>query len=284
MNAVAPLEALPTAPTRAQIERLEAAMLAQPQADCPVVHSFAPGLYVRQVTLKAGTYAIGHYQRTTHLNVMLAGRVTMIEGDVRVERVAPLTYVAGPGRKIGYIHEDVIWLNIYATEETDIATLEAMFLDKSEAWQQSRKTIAQDRQVDVEDFRYALKDLDVTAEMVRQQSENAADQVPFPPGSYGVKVGPSRIEGLGLIATSDFQPGQAIAPARIGGKRTPAGRYTNHALRPNAQIVPGASGDMVLVALTAIAGCRGGDDGEEITVDYRQVVAANRAHAQKETA
>jgi hypothetical protein len=32
------------------------------------------------------------------------------------------------------------------------------------------------------------------------------------------------------------------------------------------------SGDIDLVALTDIQGCRGGQDGEEITVDYRRTL------------
>ena len=259
------------AEAKAKIERLEMAMLAQPQADCGVVHSFAPGLYIRQVTLKAGTLAIGHYQKTTHLNIMLSGRVTIVNDDESlVDLAAPLTYVAGPGRKCGYIHEDVVWLNVYSTEETDVDKLEAMFLDKSEVWQANKPLLTHERIEDRKDFEGALNDIGVDAGLVRSQSENASDLIPFPPGSYCVKTGPSIIEGKGLFATSDIAEGEAIAPARIGGMRTPAGRYTNHAKDPNAAMRGLDNGDIVLVALRNIGGCRGGLDGEEITIDYRR--------------
>ncbi|OLD92626.1 MAG: hypothetical protein AUG84_00785 [Chloroflexi bacterium 13_1_20CM_4_66_7] len=259
------------------VERLEAAMLELPQAECDVVHSFAPGLYIRQVTLPAGAVAVGHYQKTTHLNVMLKGRVTMIEPDgSHIERAAPLTYIAAAGRKVGYVHEEVIWLNIYATDERDVEKLEALFLDKSPAWQEAQKLIASDRAEDRADFEEMIASLGYTLALVREQSENLADLIDFPPGSYGVKVGRSSIEGRGLIATQAFEAGEVIAPARIGGMRTPAGRFTNHAKRPNAAMLGRANGDIDLVAIEDIAGCRGGADGDEITIDYRHALAVNQ--------
>jgi hypothetical protein len=33
----------------------------------------------------------------------------------------------------------VIWQNVFATDERDVDTLDEMFLDKSEAWQESKK-------------------------------------------------------------------------------------------------------------------------------------------------
>ena len=36
----------------------------------------------------------------------------------------------------GYILKDMVWQNIYATDETDVEKLEAMFLDKSQTWQE----------------------------------------------------------------------------------------------------------------------------------------------------
>jgi len=67
--------------------------------------------------------------------------------------------------------------------------------------------------------------------------------------------------------------GDLIAPARIAGMRTPAGRYTNHSNTPNSAMILTACGDINLIALRDIEGCKGGDNGEEITIDYRQALA-----------
>ncbi len=257
-----------------KIEELEGWMLTQPQAPCNVRHRFSPGLYIREVTILADTYAIGHYQTTEHMNVMLSGSVTIIREDGTHEyMVAPQSFVAPPGRKVGYIHEDMVWLNIYATNETDIDKLEAMFLEKSPTYkaQELPPLLTHDG-----DYEQMLVDLGVSAEQVRAESEEGSDVIPFPQGNYKVKVGVSRIEGKGLIATSDIEAGEFICHARIYGKRTPAGRYMNHSRNPNAEMVDRA-GDILVRALRAIEGSQGGNDGEEITVDYRQALAVNKA-------
>jgi len=117
------------------IEALEADMLKMDQVDCPVIHRFSPGLYIREVSIPAGTLAIGHFQKTEHLNIFLQGRVLIMgdNGKAR-ELAAPMIFAGKPGRKFGYIKEDVVWLNVYPTDETDIDTLEEMYLDKSVAW------------------------------------------------------------------------------------------------------------------------------------------------------
>ena len=43
---------------------------------------------------------------------------------------APMTYLGGKGRKIAIILEDVVWQNVWATDETDVAKLEEMFVKK----------------------------------------------------------------------------------------------------------------------------------------------------------
>src|SRR5213079_638452 len=125
-----------------KVDLIEREFLKLPQVDCPVVHRFGPGIYIREVTVPAGSYAIGHAQRFEHMNVFLKGRVTVMNDDgTSTDLVAPMTFIGKPGRKIGYVHEDMVWQNIYATAETDIATLEATYLDKSEGWQAHQASV-----------------------------------------------------------------------------------------------------------------------------------------------
>lgn len=260
------------------VDELERQFLTMPQAPCSVVHRFAPGLYIREVTIPGGVFAIGHYQREAHLCVMVRGHVTLVGPDGSTEEVrAPVTYIAQPGRKVGYVHEEMVWLNIYATDETDVEKLEARFLRKSEDWMTAQPSLLSfDRLSDSDDFHAALADLGFTAAEVKATSEAEHDQIPFPPGEYRVQVAPSPIDGRGLFATAPIAAGHVIAPARIGGKRTPAGRFTNHSARPNAVMRARPSGDIDLIALRDIAGAHGGQLGEEITIDYREAVRASR--------
>lgn len=99
--------------------------------DCPVTHHFGPGVYIRECFMPAGTLVVGQAHRHASLNVMLTGRmVLLIEGAVRVVD-APYMTVSPPGRKAAYVLEDVVWQNIFATEERDLERLEAMFIDRA---------------------------------------------------------------------------------------------------------------------------------------------------------
>jgi SET domain-containing protein len=66
--------------------------------------------------------------------------------------------------------------------------------------------------------------------------------------------------------------GDVIAPARIADNRTVAGRYVNHSKSPNCEYVKWPDGDIYLVAKTNIQGAKGGEPGDELTVDYRQAL------------
>jgi hypothetical protein len=264
--------------TEQKVQTLEAEFLQHEQVDCPVVHRFGPGIYIREVHIPAGTLSVGHAQKTTHLNIMLKGRVLMVNADgSKTEVTAPATFVAEPGRKLGYILEDMIWQNVYATDETDIETLEAMFLDKSVTWQEHQKNsqllLSFDHSEDIADYYVAIAEYGFDQATVRAQTENLEDQIDLPLGGYKMMVAPSKIDGKGVFATANIDEGEVIAPARLKGMRTPAGRYTNHAKRPNAIMVLLDNGDVNLVAKQKITGCKGGNLGEEITIDYRQALS-----------
>lgn len=261
-----------------EVESLEAFMLDLPQAECPVIHHFGPGTYIREVNLPAGILAIGHAQRFEQLNIMLTGKVAILDtnGEVK-ELVAPLIFVGPPGRKVGYVIEPTVWLNVYATEERDIDKLEEMFLDKSDSWAQhhaenhAKKSDVHEE--DRKDFFEVIKQAGFSPETVREQSENLEDQMEMPDG-YGAKVTirPSAIEGKGVFLSASAEAGELIAPARINGMRTPVGRYTNHSVNPNAKFILSDTNNIYLVATKYISGCKGGDFGEEVTVDYRQAL------------
>jgi hypothetical protein len=251
------------APMPLDIPGLESTMLKMPQEPAPVVHRFGPGIYIREVRLPAGSFVIGHEQLTEHLNIMLTGKVLMADGSVLE---APTMFVGRPGKKAGFIEEDCVWLNVYATEETDVDKLESMFLRKSEAFMAHRG--AMDEPAAREDFAKMLDDLGVSAETVAFQSENESDQIAMPYGAYKFQLGPSPIHGKGIFSCGGYEAGEVIGEARINGMRTPLGCYTNHSGTPNAKMDRRGQ-DIYLVASRPITSQHGGWLGEEITVDYR---------------
>lgn len=120
-----------------RINDIEAQLLAHPQVECPVQHTFSPGVYLRTIRMPAGTFVIGHKHRTKHLNVVLSGcALVIVDGEIR-RMQAPLVFESNPGvRKLLYILEDCDWATIHATDETDVVKLEEQLIEKSAAFTQ----------------------------------------------------------------------------------------------------------------------------------------------------
>lgn len=260
------------------VEELEQMMLTLPQVDCPVIHKFGKGLYIRELHMQSGTIAIGHEQRFSHFNVFLKGKVLMLNADgSKTVLEAPMTFFAEPGRKVGYVIEDLVWQNIYPTDETDVEKLEETYLIKSDSWKQHHSLIQGMKQleceVDRQDFKDALIEIGVSEALVKEQSENESDQIIY--ANNRVMTADSPIHGKGLFATCPIPANQIILPARIEGFRTQAGRYTNHSANPNARMEGDEKGNIYLISIRDIEGCKGGELGEEITVDYRQAINEN---------
>lgn len=263
------------------IEQWEDRMLQMDQAPCPLSHKFSPGLYIREVFMSAGTLAIGHHQNFTHWNVLLKGSVLMLKEDGTTTVLeAPLSFEGKPGRKIGYILEDMTWQNIYPTSETNVEKLEATYLSKSDSWKYNnslqQRMLELKHEVDRVDYQTMLEDVGSSHSVALSQSENKDDQIELNLTSYKFCLAESPIQGRGIFATSDILVGENIAPARLGGFRTQVGRYTNHAVKPNARMQKLDNDDIVLIAIREIKGCLGGSLGEEITIDYRQAIEENK--------
>jgi hypothetical protein len=259
-----------------QSEMVIQSLLQEEQAPCPVFHRFGPGLYIREIHFPAGIFAVGHEHRVEHMNVFIKGKVQMLNPDgTTVIMEAPMTFVGKPGRKCGVILEDVIWQNVYATDETDIDKLEEMFLVKPDFWHEHLAKQEAARLTDRNDYLALLKEFGTDEDRVRLDVE-ADNVIPMPFGWSRAVVRNSPIHGKGFFATTPFLKGETIAPARIGDKRTPAGRYTNHSATPNAVMLTAPDGTLYLVAAKPIQGCMGGGMGDEITVDYRQVLSERR--------
>lgn len=115
---------------RDQIYRLEAALRSMPQTDCPVRNLFAAGLYMREMTLPAGTVIVGAVHKTEHVTIISKGRVQVVRPDGMEEFTAPATFVSQPGAKNAvHVIEDSVWTTIHANpgDERDIDVLVERF-------------------------------------------------------------------------------------------------------------------------------------------------------------
>ncbi len=245
---------------------MEYTLLQEEQETCPVFHTFAPGIYVRELHVPAETFLIGHEHRYYQLNIFLQGKVLMLKEDGSTGILeAPMMFTGPPGRKYGVVLNDMVWLNVFSTDMTELCHLEEMFFRKSETWYDIESGI------DPSDhgFFNMSKELGVSPETIRAESERTDDLMQMPFGTYKCGVHYSPIDGKGIFATAKIYEQECIGAARVGSYRTPIGRYLNHSDNPNA--VPHVVGEDILVfALRDIPGCQGGELGEEILIDYRQ--------------
>jgi len=244
---------------REKISDLEAAMLQENTGlEVPLRHTFSPGVYAREIFIPAGTLIVGKIHKFLNMNMISQGDVSFfsIDGALRVK--APHTFVASPGvKRVIYAHEDTTWTTIHGTSETDLAKIEEEFIAKEydEVYEATDRTLAS-----------VISVLGLNEELLTALSENELTQMPFPSDddwlSYGIELKDSEIHGKGIFATRDVKCGAFIAPARIGGKRTPVGRYCNHSGAPNAKMLLDDLGDVAMIATAPIV------KGQEILTDY----------------
>ena len=116
-------------PRRAAIVALEQQILECVQADMPLEHIFADGLYARQLTIPKNCVLTGAIHKREHINIVLKGEIT-VATDEGVRRIrAPAVIVSKPGTKrAGFAHEETIWLTVHACEAKDATEAEALLV------------------------------------------------------------------------------------------------------------------------------------------------------------
>lgn len=116
------------------------------QPEMPITHHFSDGVYVRELFIPKGTMLIGKRHRKETMNILLKGSLSVFvdedgkivgeNGKPVVKRIdAPAIFVSPPfSKKMGYAHEDTIFLNIHTTSETDLEKIEDEFIIKEEEY------------------------------------------------------------------------------------------------------------------------------------------------------
>jgi hypothetical protein len=124
--------------TRAQIVALEQALRQLPGAVvgdsdlCPLKHTFADGIYVREIWIPKGTVLTGKIHKHAHPNVLLHGEVLVVtEAGGREHLTAPRSMISQPGTKRAVVAlEDTVWITLHANPDNtrDLAVLEEQII------------------------------------------------------------------------------------------------------------------------------------------------------------
>tara|TARA_R100001530_G_C4255579_1_gene139057 strand:+ start:138 stop:602 length:465 start_codon:yes stop_codon:yes gene_type:complete len=93
----------------------------------PMKHSFADGIYIRQMDMKAESMVVGAIHNHLHVWFLLTGHLAVATEESIEEFVAPCYVLATPGAKrVIYAMEDSIFVNIHKNPKNikDIKKLE----------------------------------------------------------------------------------------------------------------------------------------------------------------
>ena len=119
--------------TREKVLSLEILMREQPQLALKVEHFFSPGIYTRILYIPKGCMLTGKIHKQPILNIMTKGDISVLIGDEVKRIVAPFVIVSPAGsKKIGYAHEDTIWMGCHGTDEQDVEKIEKHFIAQDE--------------------------------------------------------------------------------------------------------------------------------------------------------
>lgn len=99
----------------------------------PLKHTFADGIYVRQMSMNKGSVVVGAIHKHLHVWFLLTGTISVATEDTIEDYIAPCYVVSTPGTKrVIYANEDCIFVNIHKnpTNSQDIDFLEKEIVAK----------------------------------------------------------------------------------------------------------------------------------------------------------
>jgi hypothetical protein len=120
------LNAFRSPSVRKQIMDIQKFVQEMPQVEMPRQHTFAPGVYVGQMDAPAGAVIVGKIHKTEHVVIIAQGEASILTDEGVQRFTAPCTFVAKPGAKrVIYVHQDLVMINVHPTDETDLEKIEA---------------------------------------------------------------------------------------------------------------------------------------------------------------
>jgi hypothetical protein len=112
---------------RAQIRGVTEQLLAlADKREFPVEHTLIEGVYTRTLHIPKGSLLVGKIHLKECVNIVAKGDLSVLTETGMGRFKAGHVAVSGPGiQKLGYAHEDTVFVNVFRTDETDIEKIEA---------------------------------------------------------------------------------------------------------------------------------------------------------------
>jgi len=103
------------------LNQADVEILKLPPRECPLIHRFTPGMYIREIFMPKDTILTTLLHLTTHPFFVLQGDVSVYYNGIPTQRYkAPYTGITEAGtRRMLFTHEDTIWTTCHVTDLTD---------------------------------------------------------------------------------------------------------------------------------------------------------------------
>ena len=245
---------------RESLLRFEEFAKKQPQLEIPVKHYIHGGMYGREITIPKDTILTGQIYKFNHFDIMVSGDITVSTDNGETKRLTGYNCFKGMAgkKRAGYAHEDTTWITFHPYSGSNGDDIQK-FITAETFEELELFNIAINRA----DYLTFVNSIGMNQEQIDEQVNNKSDLSGLEIDC--VYVADSKINGKGLFSYRDFDADEIVCLARDGNKRTLAGRYTNHALQPNSEIVF-ISDEWQLKTLSPIF------EGEEFTISYRDIL------------
>lgn len=112
---------------RKQIADLTKGLLAcDEKREFDVSHTLIDGVYTRTLFIPARSLLVGKIHLKECVNIVAKGDISVLTETGMGRFKAGHVAVSGPGiQKVGYAHEDTVFINVFRTDETSIEKIEA---------------------------------------------------------------------------------------------------------------------------------------------------------------
>lgn len=119
-------------PSLKQLQQFEQAIRAMPESvtEFEVYHHFGPGVYLRELVMRAGMVLVGKLHKTQHFLLITRGRIQCKTDEGMTDLVAGDIVTTHPGTKrVLLAYEDSVMVTVHVTNSTDLAEIEAEVIE-----------------------------------------------------------------------------------------------------------------------------------------------------------
>lgn len=116
--------------TRETIQQFQAVLSSMPQVELPTEHFHLPGVYIRKMSMVAGTTLVGKVHRAPHMFICAAGEIVVVDTTGRhVMRAGDVVESPAGTKRAIHATVDSVCINVHRTDEVDLDKIEEELIE-----------------------------------------------------------------------------------------------------------------------------------------------------------